>query len=50
MRSEGEARELALKAKMSEQQAEEAREQSVKMTEKMQQMQKKQEEEVFAKS
>ncbi|XP_019719567.1 coiled-coil alpha-helical rod protein 1 isoform X3 [Hippocampus comes] len=46
MRSEGEARELTLKAKMSEQQAEEAREQSFKMTEKMQQMQKKQEEEL----
>ncbi|XP_051902939.1 coiled-coil alpha-helical rod protein 1 isoform X2 [Hippocampus zosterae] len=46
IRSEGEARELALKAKMSEQQAEEAREQSFKMMEKMQQMQKKQEEEL----
>ncbi|XP_077361045.1 coiled-coil alpha-helical rod protein 1 [Festucalex cinctus] len=46
MRREGEARELALKAKMSEQQAVETEEQSLKMSGKMQQLQKKQEEEL----
>ncbi|XP_037124872.1 coiled-coil alpha-helical rod protein 1 isoform X2 [Syngnathus acus] len=46
MKSQGHPRELALKAKMSEQQAAEAREQTLKMVEKIQQMQKKHEEEL----